>query len=170
MPRCASPPELTQLSMFSPTVQELAADSAFRITSLASCTFWAKVEAQTIADGNLKVGVGHFDRGLAVSADRLLEEATCPWPPAGTKVNQFVLGGHLQKNFPAKTFQFASPLTLQARLGGGVTRYPSVGNELAVSCLSHVTVREPYLFVNGNTTVGEGSPRHGHQQRLLLLA
>ena len=147
--------------MFTPTVQELAADSAFRITSLASCTFWAKVEAQAIADGNLEVGVGHIDRGFAFSADRLLQEAACPWPPAGTKVNQFVLGEHLQKKFPAKAFQFASPLTLQARLGGGVARYPIVGNELAVFTLSHVTSREPYLVVSGNTTVGEGSPRHG---------
>ena len=147
--------------MFTPTVQELAADNAFRITSLASCTFWAKVEAQAIADGNLEVGVRHLDGSLALSADRLLQEATCPWPPAGTKVNLFVLGEHLQKKFPAKAYQFASPLALQARLGGGVARNPIVGGELAISPLSHVAFRTPYKFVNGNTTVGEGSPRHG---------
>ena len=117
--------------MFTPAVQELAADNAFRITSLASCTFWAKVEAQAIADGNLEVGVGHFDRGLALSADRLLQEATCPWPPTGTKVNLFVLGKHLQKGLPAQAFQLAGPLALQARLGGGVARYLIAGNELA---------------------------------------
>ena len=72
MPCSASPPELTKLSMFTPRVQNLAADNSFRIASLASCTFWAKVEAQAIADGNLEMGVGHFDKGLALSADRLL--------------------------------------------------------------------------------------------------
>ena len=87
--------------MFTPTVQELAADNPFRVTSLASCTFWAKVEAQAIADGNLEVSVGHFGRGLALSADRLLQKATCPWPPTGTKVNLFALREHLQKDFPA---------------------------------------------------------------------
>ena len=53
--------------MFTPTVQELAADNAFRIASLASCTFWAKVEAQAIADGNLENG----DHLLAVGDVRL---------------------------------------------------------------------------------------------------
>ena len=101
MPRRASLPELTQLGMFSPRVQDLAANNSFRIASLASSTFWAKVEAQAIADGNLEVGVRQVDRGFALSADRLLQKATCPWPPTGTKVNLFVLGEHLQKGLPA---------------------------------------------------------------------
>ena len=147
--------------MFTPRVQDLAANNSFRIASLASRTFRTKFDAQAIEDGNLELGVRHFDKGFALSADRLLQEATCPRPPAGTKVNLFVLREHLQKGLPAKAFQFACPLALQARLGGGVARYPIVSNELAVSPLSHVSFRAPYQFVNGNTTVGEGSPRHG---------
>ena len=146
MPASASLPELAKLGMLTPGVQELAADLSVRVASLTPSSFRAKVQPQTITEGNSKVSIRHANGDFTFSADRLFQETACPWPPARTKVNLLVLGELLQKPFLLQALQMSRPRALQARPGGGVARHPIVSSDLAVCPLSHVVFRAPYLF------------------------